>query len=515
MKKTNLLYLAIFTILFFLPRVFSLGTDVLNPDGVNWHWRSEQFVVGLKTRDFAKTYQHYHPGVTLTWVVGTTAEIVKRLYLNENVYTSSNYLVIHSAVKYVLVALHFILSLVLIHGLSKIINFKTALLIVALFSLEPFVVGNSRLVHLDMLLTYFLFLSLIYSYIYLYLDKKLIYLLLTSVFLALSFLTKSIGIGVILFVFGYVSLMFIKDKNYKSIVFLVMCTLLTIFVVFPAMWVSPLQTLLNIFNEASRIGIRNGHGQIFFGSYTRDPGILFYPVVLAQRLSVLTLVGVLVYIFTALKTIPKNLQGLVKALMQPSFILYISIFYLGYLCVMVYPSKKIDRYMLPLFPYFALLAVYGYQLLLDRYSRTKYILYIFIGLTFYSLISFFPYYFTFYSPIFINADISETVVGQKPFGIGIPALQKYISTKYGSDVRLGFIDTKPMSALHGNSKVLDIRDYGLSSYDLVVLGINEDFDNTKLKNQQNKLQEIDSYSINGFKFWRIYGKTEDISTNSQ
>ena len=49
-----------------------------------------------------------------------------------------------------------ILSVVLIYLLAKVFDFKKAALMVGLFSLEPFFVGNSRLLHLDVLLTLFL-----------------------------------------------------------------------------------------------------------------------------------------------------------------------------------------------------------------------------------------------------------------------------------------------------------------------------------------------------------------------
>jgi hypothetical protein len=50
--------LGLFVVSFALTRLPALGIDVINPDGVNWHYRSEQFVVGLKTGALEKTYQH-------------------------------------------------------------------------------------------------------------------------------------------------------------------------------------------------------------------------------------------------------------------------------------------------------------------------------------------------------------------------------------------------------------------------------------------------------------------------
>ena len=162
-KKEDIL-LFIFIILFLLTRVTRLGKDEINPDAVNWHYRSEQFVVGLKTLDFKKTYQHYHPGVTLMWIVGPTVEIIKQIYPAENIYSQFNFEVFHFASKFVLVFVQLVLTLAILYQLSKIIGFTKAYFVIALYSLEPFFVGNSRLLHLDVLLTLFLFLSFLVQF---------------------------------------------------------------------------------------------------------------------------------------------------------------------------------------------------------------------------------------------------------------------------------------------------------------------------------------------------------------
>ncbi|HQG78710.1 MAG TPA: hypothetical protein PK564_00005, partial [bacterium] len=71
--------LLIFSVLFFATRLPGLKDDVINPDGAAWHYRSEQFIVGIKNKQFEKTYQHYHPGVTLMWIAGTAVEVYKKV----------------------------------------------------------------------------------------------------------------------------------------------------------------------------------------------------------------------------------------------------------------------------------------------------------------------------------------------------------------------------------------------------------------------------------------------------
>ncbi|MBP7785807.1 hypothetical protein KA062_00930, partial [Patescibacteria group bacterium] len=56
-KKTlPILLMFLFAVLFFSTRLPRLANDVINPDGVLWHNRSEQFIVGIKHRQFEKTF---------------------------------------------------------------------------------------------------------------------------------------------------------------------------------------------------------------------------------------------------------------------------------------------------------------------------------------------------------------------------------------------------------------------------------------------------------------------------
>ena len=60
-KKTiPILLTFLFSIFFLSTRLPRLANDVINPDGVLWHSRSEQFIVGVKHKQFEKTFQHYN-----------------------------------------------------------------------------------------------------------------------------------------------------------------------------------------------------------------------------------------------------------------------------------------------------------------------------------------------------------------------------------------------------------------------------------------------------------------------
>src|SRR5690349_18981839 len=85
-KIGNKVWLILIVLLYFLLRLPYLGYDISNSDALRWHRRSENFLTALKTGDFANTYQHYQPGVTLMLLnapVKQAAFWLQETYTNE------------------------------------------------------------------------------------------------------------------------------------------------------------------------------------------------------------------------------------------------------------------------------------------------------------------------------------------------------------------------------------------------------------------------------------------------
>jgi len=497
--------LLIFVGLFFISRVPRLGNDEANPDGVNWHYRSQQFVVGLKTGQLEKTYQHYHPGVILMWVTGIPVELFKQ-FTGITTYDQYNFEAFNFVAKFSLITVQLILSILIIYLLAKIIGFYKSFLVVGFLSFEPFFLGNSRIYHMDVLFALLLIVALLYSYLAIE-KRKVLYTILAGLFLCWSFLTKSIGIGALAFVFGSSLVFFAVKKDIKYYLkyggILLAVFIVSTFIFFPAMFKGPVYYLGQIFSESARIGLRNGHAQIVLGSDEVIAGFNFYPLVLALKISPFVWVGVLLF-----------LVFLIKKEKVSIFTISLTIFYLGYLAVLSVSPKKIDRYMIPMFPYFAYLAVLGYYRLFEMNKGKK--IRVGVLLSSFSLFAFvtialpdvklFPYLFTYSSPLFGSPENANKIIGQKPFGMGIFDLKAVILQKYGNYPKLGFYDTKPMQAIYPNSKIFDIRTNGPGSYSLIILGINEEMPERII--DQDIFEKDSSVYINGLEYWRIYAKKD-------
>jgi hypothetical protein len=505
-SKVRFAALALFVVFFYLTRVPRLENDIINPDGVNWHFRSEQFVVALKQRIWENTYQHYHPGVSLMWITGVPVEILKQV-TGVKVYNQFTFEAFDFIAKYFLINVQLWLSLVLIFLLTRIVHFNYAYLVVFLLNAEPFFLGNSRLYHLDVLLTLLLACG-VASLWKMYKTEKMLFTLLAAFFFSMAFLTKSAAIGGLLFALGFFVFLIIKTKSKKFIkhlgIFLLGYVAVT-FIFFPALWVKPVETMVSIFDEAERVGGRKGHGQIVLGEYTRDAGLGFYPIVLLMKLSPFTVLGFALYVlFCKYYAVGRE---------DKYFTVFSGVFFLGYFVGMSLLSKKLDRYMLVMFPFIIYIAVLGYGRLLN-YVHTKNFRPIFFsafvssfGLVMLGLpvFMYFPWYFTYTSPVFGNASNANRIVAQKPFGVGVHDLKNFIIQKYGSYPRLGFIDIKPMKAIYPNRRIFDIREQKPYDDSLVVLGINETFEG-KSEGYADAFVLDAVFRINGLDYWRIYKK---------
>lgn len=524
-KKTlPILLMFLFAVLFFSTRLPRLANDVINPDGVLWHNRSEQFIVGIKHRQFEKTFQHYQPGVTLMWIVGISTELFKQI-TNITVYNSETYVRFDFVAKLTLIMIQLILSILIIFYLSKITGILKAILIVAIFTLEPFLIGNSRILHMDVLSTLLVFMCLILVYDNIN-QPTFLKSLFIGLLISLSFLTKSLFIGVLFYVIFYLlfnAFVFKNDKKeiIKSLIYILLSFLFFTLLLFPALWKNPWYYLFEMtFREGQIAGMVEGHKQIVFGKQVMNGGVAFYFLVLLIKMSPFTLVGLFIFMFYKFKFFEVNskIREYFKN-KKIDFGLFISMFYLGYIVFMVIASKKIDRYIVFTYPVFAYLAYSGYEYVLNRFKNKStgilLTLFIFIVFVLLPIIKVFPWYFTYTSPIFGSTSFANRIIGQKSFGVGIPDLKKYILENYEVEPVIGFYDTQPMRAIYPNSKVFDVRVYGPSNYDILILGINEEMPEKVISNKEYLFEKSHSIWINGLEYWRIYNKVSVGKNNNE
>ncbi|MDQ2996004.1 MAG: hypothetical protein M3R61_02945, partial [Chloroflexota bacterium] len=136
----------------------------------------------------------------------------------------------------------------------------------------------------------------------------------------------------------------------------------TVFALWPALWVSPLQAYVQL-----RVGVAiegaQPHmlGNFFLGREDDAPGLLFYPAALALRSTPWTLLGLLLLPFVWWRNAsasPQQSESQSTAASRRSLAALVGFVILFVAAMSVFP-KKFDRYMVPAFPALDVLAAVG------------------------------------------------------------------------------------------------------------------------------------------------------------
>ena len=195
-------------VLFVFSRSFDLGHDMFNTDVWKWKTRSYDFSTGVFALNFDQTIQKYHPGVTLMWL-GTAGIKIFNLYNDVVLHVSpdSIYAIfgLHTVQKFLVVMAIGVSISSIFYVLRSLFGNKYAFLSIFLISFEPFYIALTRTFHLEGLQSTFMLGAVVWFYYWFEKDKKNYKrLFVASFFSALSFLTKTTALYLILFlVFGF------------------------------------------------------------------------------------------------------------------------------------------------------------------------------------------------------------------------------------------------------------------------------------------------------------------------
>ncbi len=422
-------------LLAFLYRLPLLGYDFINNDAYLWKERGYAFGSALTSLDFAGTAVTYHPGVTLLWSQFIAIKIYSLLnsfVWHDMLGPKEEWLINHQIQKIVLVFFTSVLISVLYWGLKKIIGRKASIVAVILVLFEPFYLGLSRALHLDVLMALFMFIAFIFVYRSIAFDVKFTFksknIILGGVFTGFALLTKSAALFLLPFFVLLGFLFYLRERRIeiiKKILTIFFYAAAVFFILWPAMWVDPIASVQSyIFDGIAGVGLEEGHGHIWFGEVTQDPGSLFYPVVLIGRYSFilfsLSIIGV-GYLFWKKKI---DLSFLKK---REGFV-YLSLLYMiCFLLMITLTSKKLDRYSIPIT--FSMAVISGYYLVeVLKRKALAYLLVFFILSRIVLLYGFHPNYLAYYSPLIGGAENGKNIIEPK-WLIGYDKVAAYFNEK--------------------------------------------------------------------------------------
>jgi 4-amino-4-deoxy-L-arabinose transferase-like glycosyltransferase len=344
-----------------VPRAMS-SLPFVTADEDNWMLRTRGFARAVSTGDFPRTYQSGHPGVVTMWVAwlglgGRATRLPSASGPNPTVAELAGFMegLLRARLAFVVANAALVAGIALLTW--RLLGPGPAAFGGALMAFDPFLVAHGQVVHLDALSAGFITVAILSGAIYWWAGRPAgrPFLGLCAVATGLAVLTKapSLFLGLALPAVALGAHLAGRRRRFwaEIVAPLLICglgALATLFLLWPALWVAPLETISrSLAFAASQAGAPHAPGNFFLGRPTEDPGPAFYPVAVAFRLTPLVLVGLAALALLA-RTEPLRRPSLVLV----GFVLCFAVF-------ITFASKKLDRYALPLFPTLDILAGLG------------------------------------------------------------------------------------------------------------------------------------------------------------
>jgi hypothetical protein len=448
-----------------LPRGLDLSRYVTIDEGL-WLYRSANYYYAIWQHEFEYTYQTEHPGVTtmIAGAVGYHFEFPmykamvkgyvdggKRLvkFLETTDETPVDLLV---AGRKVMIAITALLLLASYWIVRKIIGFIPAILGFFLIALTPFHISLTNILHLDGMLTGWMLLSVVALFYYLYKTRKPIYFLISAAAGACCLLTKTPGIFMVPFVGLLLLTRYLDEKPYgwkrlftqiaAPLILWVIIAVLVFVLLWPAMWVAPVDTLRDIVGKMSTYV--EGSEKIIFDEETQTARVLgmgWYPDTLLWRNTPVIFIGFILSIVGYLLK-----WGALGQKIARRFTIILFLFIVFFIITMGLGDSKADRYILPVYPPLILISALGWVAATEKfYSWLKYkipvklssyiqpaILITLVILQLGETIRTHPYYYAYYNPLMGGPEraTKHILFG---WGEGLNEVAAYINTKPNAD----------------------------------------------------------------------------------
>jgi hypothetical protein len=314
-----------------------------------WMQRSVRFGAALARGDLTSTYRAGHPGVSVMWTgllgIGTErlAPFLPGRYTRYDVLERDpGYLPAFGAARQAVAVVTSGLVTLAVLLAWRLLGPGPGLFGGAILVFDPYVIGMTRLLHVDALLAPLMTVSALAGLIFWLRSRRWPYLLLSAVTGGLALLTKAPA-GFLPIWFGLVWLAELwrggtrpRARSPLPLMAWGVVAAAVYVALFPAVWVDPVGRLVSLARFVVLVGLQPHDGNFFLGSpVLEDPGPLYYLVAMPLRLSPLVALGIGLLVLRA----PADEHGRAVGWL----VLYVALF----VALMTLASKKFDRYMLP------------------------------------------------------------------------------------------------------------------------------------------------------------------------
>jgi hypothetical protein len=361
-------------------RLVEIDRAITADEGL-WMQRTIRFGANLARANLGGTYRTGHPGVTVMWAglagighgrLGPLS--AERLTQPERLERAPGYLDALAAARVAVALLAAALAALAALLACKLVGTGPGLAGSMLLLLDPYVVGTSRVLHVDALLAPLMTVCALAGLAYWTVRPHPAYLALGALAGGLALLTKTTAVyAVAFFVLVGVAAPLARRRGWRSVLPAVaawgLLAAATYGALWPALWVDPLGRLGDVLAFARAAGGEpHETGHFFLGRpIADDPGPLFYPVALAFRLGPVACLGLAA--LAASLALPSGRAPRGEAVRART--LWLLAYALLFVGMMTLGAKKLDRYMLPAIWVLDILAGVGLWLLFSRIRSAR------------------------------------------------------------------------------------------------------------------------------------------------
>ena len=321
LRKSYLPFMLV-VLLALMPRTVAVGGFLTADEAYHWIGRVEDFARFVNEGAFAETNIIGHPGVTTMWLGGMASQVHYALVeLGWLPHPDADQIRYWNSLRF---PIGLVTAFSVVAGyalLRRLVGERVAFVAAILWATEPFLIAHSKLLHLDALVTSFIALSILSAMVALPLSPsssssvRWRYLIASAVAGGLALLTKSPSIIIVPMV-GLIALVHTAALSTSStsstssssspafslrrrighsllIIGVWGAVAAGVWVAsWPAAWVDLPGAIGRVIKQvAYEGGSPHGWGNFFLGRAVDDPGILFYPVVLAMRMTPWMMIG--------------------------------------------------------------------------------------------------------------------------------------------------------------------------------------------------------------------------------
>ncbi len=430
----QIIFACLLFLLFLIPRLPGLDQFV-TPDEPTWEKRSANFYSALLRKNYPNTYQTGHPGVTTMWLGALAYKLKFPAYENYDKPNTGDawlFKVIEEhgpqpmellATSRMLVALTVsLISVVCFLYARSLMGSLPALIGFALLAFDPLPIAQSRVLHTNALLGSFMILSTL-AFMHFLQKRGWGSLVISGIAGGLGYLTLSPGGFIVPAIICLALLEFalfqwrspagswrgLVKQTIPPLILWGGVALLTIMIVWPAMWEEPVAVLATTLRYAlsaaeGEIGTTQLMGAFQQVDVPASRFFYYYPLTYLWRSTPIALAGLVLLVLTWRTKVLRGFSAQTRR-----NLLWLVVFIAVYTIAMSSGEKKFDRYYLPAYPALNMISGAGWAAglawLVERYKMLSRIRFAFIGLALIvlvqacSVLQTYPYYLTYYNPL--------------------------------------------------------------------------------------------------------------------